>query len=118
ACCARPGGTAVGHRLAARLCDPPLRRRPFGALRCPRPQRQPGANAAARPPPPPEVGVAGVVEGAGVGPGQAGLLGERADGEQSGVAGELAWRRLDDKRGPKKSWTWGQADGRVTVTPS
>jgi len=46
------GRHGCGTSPAARLCDPPLRRRPFGALRCPRPQRQPGANAAARPPPP------------------------------------------------------------------
>jgi hypothetical protein len=54
--------------------------------------------------------VAGVVERVGEGAGQADGLVERADGEQPGVAGELAWRRLDDKhdkRGPKKSWTCG-----------
>ena len=48
-----------------------------------------------------EAGVARVVQGVGEGPGQADTLVERADGEQSGVAGELAWRRLDDKRGRK-----------------
>jgi hypothetical protein len=48
-----------------------------------------------------ESGVAGVVEGLGDGPGQADTLVERADGEQSGVAGEPAWRPLDDKRGRK-----------------
>jgi hypothetical protein len=37
-----------------------------------------------------EFGVAGVVQGRGEGPGQADALVELADGEQPGVAGELA----------------------------
>jgi hypothetical protein len=48
-----------------------------------------------------EAEVAGVVQGAGVGPGQAEALVERADGEQSGVAGELALTRLKNERGPE-----------------
>ena len=42
--------------------------------------------------------VAGVVEGLGEGPGKADALVELADGEQPGVAGELAWGRLDYDR--------------------
>jgi hypothetical protein len=49
-----------------------------------------------------EAGVARVVQGVGDGPGQADTLVERADGEQAGVPGERAWRRLDDKRGDEK----------------
>jgi hypothetical protein len=45
-----------------------------------------------------EVGVAGVVEGVGEGPGPADALVELTDGEQPGVAGELARRRLDEER--------------------
>jgi hypothetical protein len=46
--------------------------------------------------------VAGVVEGLGEGPGEPDALVELADGEQPGVAGELARRRLDDQRGAEK----------------
>jgi hypothetical protein len=58
-----------------------------------------------------EVGVAGVIEGFGKGPGEPDALVELADGEQPGVAGELAlggstWRGV-----PKKSRKWGQAEG-------
>jgi hypothetical protein len=49
-----------------------------------------------------QVGVAGVVEGAGVGPGKPDALVELADGEPSGVAGQLALGRLDDERRAKK----------------
>jgi hypothetical protein len=49
-----------------------------------------------------EGGVAGVAERIGEGPGQADLLGELADGEQPGVPGALARRRLDDQRGAEK----------------
>jgi hypothetical protein len=45
-----------------------------------------------------QVGVAGVVEDVGEGPGEFDVLVELADGEQPGVAGELARRRLDDER--------------------
>src|SRR5262245_64004333 len=45
-----------------------------------------------------QAGVAGVVEGVGEGPGEADALVELADGEQPGVAGELARRRLNDER--------------------
>jgi hypothetical protein len=48
-----------------------------------------------------EAGGAGVVEDFGEGPGQADALGELADREQPGVAGERAWRLLDDNRGRK-----------------
>jgi hypothetical protein len=44
-----------------------------------------------------QVGVTGVIQGLGKGPGQADALVKLADGEQSGVAGELARRRLDDE---------------------
>jgi hypothetical protein len=44
-----------------------------------------------------KVRVAGVVEGFGKGPRQADALVESADGEQPGVAGESARRRLDDE---------------------
>ena len=46
-----------------------------------------------------EVGVAGVVKGIGEGPGQADTLVALAGGQQPGVAGELARRRLDHERG-------------------
>ena len=49
-----------------------------------------------------EVGVAGGVEGAGVGPCQPDALVELADGEQSGVAGELAGRGLNNERRPEE----------------
>jgi hypothetical protein len=49
-----------------------------------------------------EVGIAGVVQGLGEGPGQADALVERADGQQPGVAGQLARRRLDDQRRAEK----------------
>src|SRR5262249_9594705 len=45
-----------------------------------------------------EVGVAGVIERVGEGPGQSDALVELADGQQSGVAGELTRRGLDDER--------------------
>ena len=45
-----------------------------------------------------QVGVAGIIEGRGEGPGEPDALVELADGEQPGVAGELAGRRLDDER--------------------
>jgi hypothetical protein len=45
-----------------------------------------------------EVGIAGVVEGSGECLREPDALVELADGEQSGVAGELARRRLDDER--------------------
>jgi hypothetical protein len=49
-----------------------------------------------------EVGVAGLVEGIGEGPGQADALVELADGQQPGVAAELTLRRLDHERGAKE----------------
>ena len=45
----------------------------------------------------PWVRVAGVIEGVGEGPGEPDALVELADGEQSGVAGQLALERLDDR---------------------
>jgi hypothetical protein len=45
--------------------------------------------------------VVGVVEG-GEGPGEPDALVERADREQPGVAGELAWRWFEDERGAKE----------------
>jgi hypothetical protein len=45
-----------------------------------------------------EVGVAGVVQGLGEGPGEPDVLVELADREQPGIAGELARRRFDDER--------------------
>jgi hypothetical protein len=45
-----------------------------------------------------KVGVAGVVEGFGKGPGQPDALVKLADGEQPGVARELGLRWLDDER--------------------
>src|SRR6516162_11288527 len=45
-----------------------------------------------------EVRVAGIVESGGEGLGKPDALVELADGEQSGVAGQLAWRWLDDER--------------------
>jgi hypothetical protein len=44
-----------------------------------------------------EAGGAGTVHGLGVGPPQPDAPAELADGEQPGVAGELARRRLDDE---------------------
>ena len=44
-----------------------------------------------------EVGVAGVIKGRGESPHEGDLLIELADGEQSGVAGQLALERLDDR---------------------
>jgi hypothetical protein len=41
---------------------------------------------------------AGIIEGAREGPGEPDALIELADGEQSGVAGQLARRRLEDER--------------------
>jgi hypothetical protein len=49
-----------------------------------------------------EVGVAGVVEGSGEGPGEPEALVELADGQQPGVAGQLVRRRLDDERRAEK----------------
>jgi hypothetical protein len=45
-----------------------------------------------------EVGIAGVVEDFREGPGEPDALVDLAKGEQPGVAGELARRRLDDQR--------------------
>jgi hypothetical protein len=45
-----------------------------------------------------EISVAGVIEGLGKSPGQADARIELADGKQSGIAGELAGRRLDHLR--------------------
>src|SRR5262249_43050448 len=45
-----------------------------------------------------EVGVAGVVEGVGEGPGEPDAFVELPEGKESGVAGELARRRLDNDR--------------------
>ena len=45
--------------------------------------------------------IAGVVEGSREGPGESDLFVELTDGQQSGVAGELAWRWLKDKRRAK-----------------
>jgi hypothetical protein len=45
-----------------------------------------------------EAGVAGVVQGVGEGPGEPDALVELADGEQPGIAGELAGGWLDDER--------------------
>jgi hypothetical protein len=45
-----------------------------------------------------QLGVAGVVEGVGEGPGEPEALVELAEGEQPGVAGELTRQWLDDKR--------------------
>jgi hypothetical protein len=44
--------------------------------------------------------ITGVIESIGKSPGQADALIERADGKQSGIAGELTWRRLDHQRCP------------------
>ena len=44
-----------------------------------------------------EVGVAGVVQGVGEGPGEPDALVELADGQQPGVTGQLTRRRLDDE---------------------
>jgi hypothetical protein len=44
-----------------------------------------------------EVGVAAVVQGVGEGPGEPDSLVELADGQQSGVTGQLALGRLDDE---------------------
>ena len=49
-----------------------------------------------------KVKIAGVIEGLGKGLGQADALVELADGQQPGVAGELARRRLDDDRQAEK----------------
>src|SRR5262249_55346783 len=49
-----------------------------------------------------EMGVAGVVEGGGEGPGEPNALVELADGQQPGVAGELARRRLNYDRRVEK----------------
>jgi hypothetical protein len=49
-----------------------------------------------------KVEVAGIVEGGGEGPGQPDALVELVDGEQPGVAGELARRRLDHQRRAEK----------------
>jgi hypothetical protein len=49
-----------------------------------------------------EVGVVRVVEGLGEGSGKPDALIELADGEQPGVAGELAWCGLDDERGAEE----------------
>jgi hypothetical protein len=49
-----------------------------------------------------EVGVAGVVEGVGEGPGETDALVELAEGEHSGVAGELTRGGLDDQRRAEK----------------
>jgi len=49
-----------------------------------------------------EVGVAGVVASAGEGLGEPDALVELADGEQPGVAGELAWRWFEDERGAEE----------------
>jgi hypothetical protein len=56
-----------------------------------------------------QVRVAGVVEGAGVGPRQADALVELADGEQPGVAGEWAGDGSMTSGVPKEPRTWGQA---------
>jgi hypothetical protein len=47
-----------------------------------------------------KVRITGVIESTGKSPGQADALIELADGKQSGIAGELAWRRLDYQRCP------------------
>jgi hypothetical protein len=49
-----------------------------------------------------QIGVAGVVWGAGVGLGQPDALVERADGKQTGITGRLTRRRLDDERRPEE----------------
>jgi hypothetical protein len=46
--------------------------------------------------------VAGVVERVREGPGEPDALIELADGQQPGIAGELARRRFEDKRGTEK----------------
>ena len=48
------------------------------------------------------VGVAGVVESIGEGPREPEALIELAEGEQPGVAGQWACRRLKDQRGAEK----------------
>src|SRR5262249_13509314 len=45
-----------------------------------------------------QVGVAGVVQGVGEGPGKSDALVELADGEQPGITGELTGRGFDDDR--------------------
>jgi hypothetical protein len=45
-----------------------------------------------------EVGVPGVIECFGKGPGQSDALVELADGEQPRIAGQLTGRQLDDER--------------------
>ena len=49
-----------------------------------------------------EVGVAGVIEGFGKALGQADALVELPDGQQPGVAGQLARRWLDDEWGAEE----------------
>jgi hypothetical protein len=49
-----------------------------------------------------EGGVAGVVQGSGEGPSESDALVEPADGQQAGVAGELAARWFDDERRAEK----------------
>jgi hypothetical protein len=49
-----------------------------------------------------EARIAGVVDGFGKSSRQPDALVELADGEQPGVAGQLAWRRLDDERGAEE----------------
>jgi hypothetical protein len=46
--------------------------------------------------------VRSVVQGVREGPGEPDALVEVADGEQPGIAGELALGRLDDQRGPEE----------------
>jgi hypothetical protein len=55
--------------------------------------------------------VAGAVQGVGERLGEPDAQAEPADGEEPGVAGGLARRRLDHQGVPKKSRTRGRADG-------
>ncbi len=64
-----------------------------------------------------QVGIAGVVQGPGEDSGQPDALVELPDGEQAGIAGQLAGRQLDDERraeevedlGPDTWYTHGQS---------
>jgi hypothetical protein len=58
-----------------------------------------------------EIGVAGVVEGAGVGTRQPDALIELTGGQQPGVAGQRARRRLDDERRAEEVQDLGPGGG-------
>jgi hypothetical protein len=49
-----------------------------------------------------QVGVTRIIEDLGKGPGGPDALVERADGEQTGITGQLTMRRLDYERRPEE----------------